>query len=124
MATLVESAAVMETLTLGTSNSSSAASNAMASPTSVSLSQHFVDSKFYLLVVIGEIVTEEHLKCAIADIEKGRRRRCIQAGLDGGVVVVVLLRSKERGTVIINQCSRQQAQNNSRFTIACAIYGV
>ncbi|CAL8406296.1 unnamed protein product [Arctogadus glacialis] len=47
--------------------------NVMASPTSTSLSQHFVDSKFYLLVVIGEIVTENHLKCAIADIEKGIR---------------------------------------------------
>ncbi|KAK7884414.1 hypothetical protein WMY93_027537 [Mugilogobius chulae] len=32
--------------------------------------QHFNDSKFYLLVVIGEVVTEEHLKCAIADIER------------------------------------------------------
>lgn len=33
--------------------------------------QHFDDSKYYLLVVIGELVTDEHLKCAIADIEKG-----------------------------------------------------
>ncbi|KAK0140907.1 Microtubule-associated protein 1B [Merluccius polli] len=47
----------------------------MASPVaaSASLSQHYVDSKFYLLVVIGEVVTEDHLKCAIADIEKGIR---------------------------------------------------
>ncbi|XP_028274237.1 microtubule-associated protein 1B [Parambassis ranga] len=61
MATLVESAD-METLT-----------NTGASPASTSPSQHFNDSKFYLLVVIGEIVTEDHLKCAIADIEKGIR---------------------------------------------------
>ncbi|XP_008299537.1 microtubule-associated protein 1B [Stegastes partitus] len=61
MATLVESAE-METL-----------GNTGASPTSSSPSHHFNDSKFYLLVVIGEIVTEDHLKCAIADIEKGIR---------------------------------------------------
>nr|XP_057906512.1 microtubule-associated protein 1B [Doryrhamphus excisus]XP_057906522.1 microtubule-associated protein 1B [Doryrhamphus excisus]XP_057906531.1 microtubule-associated protein 1B [Doryrhamphus excisus]XP_057906539.1 microtubule-associated protein 1B [Doryrhamphus excisus]XP_057906544.1 microtubule-associated protein 1B [Doryrhamphus excisus]XP_057906555.1 microtubule-associated protein 1B [Doryrhamphus excisus] len=35
--------------------------------------QHFVHSKFYLLVVLGEVITEDHLKCAIADIEKGIR---------------------------------------------------
>ncbi|XP_071379434.1 microtubule-associated protein 1B [Centroberyx affinis] len=64
MATLVESAD-METL--------GSASNTVASPTSSSPSQHFVDNKFYLLVVIGEIITEDHLKCAIADIEKGIR---------------------------------------------------
>uniref|UniRef100_A0A668AAS6 Microtubule associated protein 1B n=1 Tax=Myripristis murdjan TaxID=586833 RepID=A0A668AAS6_9TELE len=64
MATLVESA---EMETLGTAN------NTVASPTSSSPSQHFIDSKFYLLVVIGEITTEDHLKCAIADIEKGIR---------------------------------------------------
>ncbi|XP_004549874.2 microtubule-associated protein 1B [Maylandia zebra] len=64
MATLVESAD-METL--------GGQSNTGASLTSSSPSQHFNDSKFYLLVVIGEIVTEEHLKCAIADIEKGIR---------------------------------------------------
>ncbi|XP_026154094.1 microtubule-associated protein 1B [Mastacembelus armatus] len=64
MATLVESAD-METL--------GGQSNTAASPTSSSPSQHFNDSKFYLLVVIGEIITEDHLKCAIADIEKGIR---------------------------------------------------
>ncbi|XP_034564856.1 microtubule-associated protein 1B [Notolabrus celidotus] len=64
MATLVESAE-METL--------GGQSNTGASPTSSSPAQHFNDSKFYLLVVIGEIVTEDHLKCAIADIEKGIR---------------------------------------------------
>uniref|UniRef100_UPI0037E9A342 microtubule-associated protein 1B n=1 Tax=Semicossyphus pulcher TaxID=241346 RepID=UPI0037E9A342 len=64
MATLVESAE-METL--------GGQSNTGASPTSSSPSQHFNDGKFYLLVVIGEIVTEDHLKCAIADIEKGIR---------------------------------------------------
>ncbi|XP_022075147.2 microtubule-associated protein 1B [Acanthochromis polyacanthus] len=61
MATLVESAE-METL-----------GNTGASPTSSSPAHHFNDSKFYLLVVIGEIITEDHLKCAIADIEKGIR---------------------------------------------------
>lgn len=63
MATLVETAE-METL--------GGQSNTGASPTSSSPSQHFNDSKFYLLVVIGEIVSEDHLKCAIADIEKGK----------------------------------------------------
>lgn len=47
-------------------------SNTGASPTSSSPSQHFNDGKFYLLVVIGEIITEDHLRCAIADIEKGK----------------------------------------------------
>ncbi|XP_029624762.1 microtubule-associated protein 1B [Salmo trutta] len=64
MATLVQSADI-ETL--------SSSSNVMASPMSASLSHRFVDNKFYLLVVIGEMVTEDHLKCAIADIEKGIR---------------------------------------------------
>ncbi|XP_068562745.1 microtubule-associated protein 1B [Cebidichthys violaceus] len=64
MATLVQSA---EMETLGVQ------SNSGTSPTSSSPSQHFNDSKFYLLVVIGEIITEDHLKCAIADIEKGIR---------------------------------------------------
>ncbi|TKS84720.1 Microtubule-associated protein 1B [Collichthys lucidus] len=64
MATLVESAE-METL--------GGQSNTGVSPTSSNPSQHFNDSKFYLLVVIGEITTEDHLKCAIADIEKGIR---------------------------------------------------
>lgn len=63
MATLVESAD-METL--------ASQSNTVASPTSSSPSQHFNNSKFYLLVVIGEITTDDHLKCAIADIEKGK----------------------------------------------------
>uniref|UniRef100_A0A8B9G5M7 Microtubule-associated protein 1B/S N-terminal domain-containing protein n=1 Tax=Amazona collaria TaxID=241587 RepID=A0A8B9G5M7_9PSIT len=42
-------------------------------PTSLSpsLSHRFLDSKFYLLVVIGELVTEEHLRRAIANIEQG-----------------------------------------------------
>ncbi|KAM6289879.1 microtubule-associated protein 1B [Aegotheles albertisi] len=38
-----------------------------------SLSHRFLDSKFYLLVVIGELVTEEHLRRAIANIERGIR---------------------------------------------------
>ncbi|XP_046870302.1 microtubule-associated protein 1B [Hypomesus transpacificus] len=65
MSTLVESA--------DTESMKSTNSHIMASPTPSSLSQHFVDNKFYLLVVIGEIVTEDHLKCAIAEIEKGIR---------------------------------------------------
>lgn len=64
MATLVESAD-METL--------GGQANTGASPTSTGPSQHFNDGKFYLLVVIGEIITEDHLKCAIADIEKGTK---------------------------------------------------
>lgn len=39
--------------------------------TSPSLSHRFLDSKFYLLVVVGELVTEEHLRRAIANIERG-----------------------------------------------------
>ncbi|XP_033951967.1 microtubule-associated protein 1B [Pseudochaenichthys georgianus] len=64
MATLVQSA---EMETLGGQSSTG------TSPTSANPSQHFNDSKFYLLVVIGEIITEDHLKCAIADIERGIR---------------------------------------------------
>ncbi|XP_038621903.1 LOW QUALITY PROTEIN: microtubule-associated protein 1B [Tachyglossus aculeatus] len=41
--------------------------------TSPSLSHRFLDSKFYLLVVIGELVTEEHLRRAIANVEQGIR---------------------------------------------------
>ncbi|KAJ7335834.1 hypothetical protein JRQ81_013775 [Phrynocephalus forsythii] len=44
-----------------------------AVPPSPSLSHRFLDSKFYLLVVIGELVTEEHLRRAIASIERGIR---------------------------------------------------
>lgn len=43
-----------------------------AVPPSPSLSHRFLDSKFYLLVVIGELVTEEHLRRAIANIERGK----------------------------------------------------
>nr|XP_019937979.1 PREDICTED: microtubule-associated protein 1B [Paralichthys olivaceus] len=64
MATLVQPA---EMETLGSQ------SNTGTSPTSTGSSPHFNDGKFYLLVVIGEIVAEDHLKCAIADIEKGIR---------------------------------------------------
>uniref|UniRef100_A0A8D0FKG7 Microtubule-associated protein 1B/S N-terminal domain-containing protein n=1 Tax=Strix occidentalis caurina TaxID=311401 RepID=A0A8D0FKG7_STROC len=47
----------------------------ITNPTSLSpsLSHRFLDSKFYLLVVIGELVTEEHLRRAIANIERGIR---------------------------------------------------
>ncbi|XP_077593591.1 microtubule-associated protein 1B [Stigmatopora nigra] len=44
-------------------------SGAAASPPA----RHFVDSKYYLLVVLGELVSEGNLKCAVADIEKGIR---------------------------------------------------
>lgn len=46
-----------------------------AASTSPSLSHRFLDSKFYLLVVVGELVTEEHLRRAIANIERGEGRR-------------------------------------------------
>ncbi|KAM6233123.1 microtubule-associated protein 1B-like [Porphyrio hochstetteri] len=39
----------------------------------ISFSHRFLESKFYLLVVIGELVTEEHLRRAIANIERGIR---------------------------------------------------
>ncbi|XP_039176638.1 microtubule-associated protein 1B [Crotalus tigris] len=42
-------------------------------PPSPSLSHRFLDSKFYLLVVVGELVTEEHLRRAISNIERGIR---------------------------------------------------
>nr|XP_008537997.1 PREDICTED: microtubule-associated protein 1B isoform X1 [Equus przewalskii] len=51
-------------------------SGGMANPaatTSPSLSHRFLDTKFYLLVVVGEIVTEEHLRRAIGNIELGIR---------------------------------------------------
>ncbi|KAM8793485.1 microtubule-associated protein 1B-like [Eudromia elegans] len=38
-----------------------------------SLSHRFLDSKFYLLVVLGELVTEEHLRRAVGSIERGIR---------------------------------------------------
>ncbi|XP_038661348.1 microtubule-associated protein 1B [Scyliorhinus canicula] len=43
------------------------------SPSNTSLTHRFLDNKFYLLVVIGEIVTEDHLRSAISDIERGIR---------------------------------------------------
>ncbi|XP_019727783.1 microtubule-associated protein 1B isoform X2 [Hippocampus comes] len=46
---------------------------AAGAPAACSPARHFVDSKFYLLVVLGEVVAEENLKCAVADIEKGIR---------------------------------------------------
>ncbi|KAL7838433.1 hypothetical protein AOLI_G00268370 [Acnodon oligacanthus] len=68
MATLVASADTAESFC---SDSGTRAGN-MASPTAAS-AHHFDDGRFYLLVVVGELVTAEHLKCAIADIEKGIR---------------------------------------------------
>jgi hypothetical protein len=46
-----------------------------AASTSPSLSHRFLDSKFYLLVVVGETVTEEHLRRAIGNIELGKQPR-------------------------------------------------
>lgn len=46
-----------------------------AASTSPSLSHRFLDSKFYLLVVVGETVTEEHLRRAIGNIELGKQSR-------------------------------------------------
>lgn len=74
MATLVESAD-METL--------SGQTHVAASPTSTGPSQRFNDGKFYLLVVIGEITSEEQLKCAIADIERGGKARGVGVGVEG-----------------------------------------
>uniref|UniRef100_A0A8C3EZ83 Uncharacterized protein n=1 Tax=Chrysemys picta bellii TaxID=8478 RepID=A0A8C3EZ83_CHRPI len=55
-----------------------------ASP-SPSLSHRFLDSKFYLLVVIGELVTEEHLKRAIGNIEReGKLGKAKQKSLPAG----------------------------------------
>ncbi|XP_064495878.1 microtubule-associated protein 1B-like [Pseudopipra pipra] len=53
----------------------SEASCSISNPSSLSpsLSHRFLDSKFYLLVVIGELVTEEQLRRAIANIERGIR---------------------------------------------------
>ncbi|KAL7834649.1 hypothetical protein SRHO_G00288960 [Serrasalmus rhombeus] len=68
MATLVASADTAESFC---ADSGTRAGN-MASPTAAS-AHHFDDGRFYLLVVVGELVTAEHLKCAIADIEKGIR---------------------------------------------------
>ncbi|XP_041101664.1 microtubule-associated protein 1B-like [Polyodon spathula] len=65
MATIVEAAAV--------DSEPTCSSNAVASPSSSNLSHRFLDNKFYLLVVIGEIVTDEQLRCAIADIQRGIR---------------------------------------------------
>ncbi|XP_076139353.1 microtubule-associated protein 1B [Alosa pseudoharengus] len=65
MATLVESADITEPLCGSTLK--------MSSPSPSNLSYRFDDSRFYLLVVVGEIISEEHLRCAIADIEKGIR---------------------------------------------------
>ncbi|KAK6492438.1 microtubule-associated protein 1B-like [Huso huso] len=64
MATLVEAAADSEP---------TCSSNVVPSPSSSNLSHRFLDNKFYLLVVIGEIVTDDHLRCAIADIQRGIR---------------------------------------------------
>lgn len=54
-----------------------------AASTSPSLSHRFLDSKFYLLVVVGEIVTEEHLRRAIGNIELGKRPRAPAGGARG-----------------------------------------
>lgn len=55
-----------------------------AASTSPSLSHRFLDSKFYLLVVVGEIVTEEHLRRAIGNIELGKRPRSPSGTAGGG----------------------------------------
>ncbi|NXC13739.1 MAP1B protein, partial [Corythaeola cristata] len=45
---------------------------------SPSLSHRFLDSKFYLLVVVGELVTEEHLRRAITNIERAVAQQDVQ----------------------------------------------
>lgn len=77
MATVVVEAAEPE-LSGGIANPAAAA--AAAASTSPSLSHRFLDSKFYLLVVVGEIVTEEHLRRAIGNIELGKRPRGMSSG--------------------------------------------
>ncbi|KAK1806762.1 hypothetical protein P4O66_005259 [Electrophorus voltai] len=67
MATLVASVDATESFC----GANSTRTGSMTSPTASA--RHFDDGKFYLLVVVGELVTVEHLKCAIADIEKGIR---------------------------------------------------
>ncbi|XP_007897982.1 microtubule-associated protein 1B [Callorhinchus milii] len=49
------------------------ASCSKLSPSPSHATHRFLDNKFYLLVVIGEIVTDDHLRCAISDIERGIR---------------------------------------------------
>ncbi|XP_066515935.1 microtubule-associated protein 1B [Hoplias malabaricus] len=68
MATLVATADTAETFC---GESGTTAGN-MTSPSAAS-AHHFDDGRFYLLVVVGELVTTDQLKCAIADIEKGIR---------------------------------------------------
>lgn len=63
MATLVESA---DMEALGAPPSSG------LSPTAASGPQHFNDGRFYLLVVIAEVTSGDQLKCAVADIERGK----------------------------------------------------
>lgn len=49
--------------------------SAVPSMPSPSLTPRFLDGKSYLLVVIGEMVTEEHLRAAIANIHRGETYR-------------------------------------------------
>ncbi|KAB5522551.1 hypothetical protein PHYPO_G00160880 [Pangasianodon hypophthalmus] len=67
MATLTASAETAESFC----SDGSTRGGIMASPTD--FAYYFDDGKFYLLVAVGELVTTEHLKCAISDIEKGIR---------------------------------------------------
>ncbi|MCJ8748700.1 hypothetical protein PDJAM_G00167740, partial [Pangasius djambal] len=67
MATLTASAETVESFC----SDGSTRGSIMASTTD--FAYYFNDGKFYLLVAVGELVTTEHLKCAISDIEKGIR---------------------------------------------------
>ncbi|KAI5089380.1 microtubule-associated protein 1B [Silurus meridionalis] len=69
MATLVEATESAESFL--SASSLRDAGGIMASPTD--FAHYFDDGRYYLLVVLGELITTEHLKCAVSDIEKGIR---------------------------------------------------
>ncbi|KAJ7408521.1 rna-directed dna polymerase from mobile element jockey-like [Pitangus sulphuratus] len=66
----------MATLVVVDVDSEASCSISNSTSLSPSLSHRFLDSKFYLLVVIGELVTEEHLRRAIANIERDEGIEC------------------------------------------------
>lgn len=80
MATLVESA---DTEALG------GQADTGLPPASSGCSQHFNDGRFYLLVVIAEVTSDDHLKCAIADIEKGKMELVAARGGGHGALNLV-----------------------------------
>ncbi|XP_062844970.1 microtubule-associated protein 1B [Trichomycterus rosablanca] len=65
----------MATLIASADNTESFCGNSITSSVTmkppVGSVHHFDDGRFYMLVVVGEVVSTEQLKCAIEDIEKG-----------------------------------------------------